>query len=166
MAISLIVACDESNAIGNNNQLLCHLPNDLKHFKNLTINNYIVMGRKTFQSIGKALSNRHNIVLTRKTKHNLPPNIHVYNSLAKIIQNYNNLNNNEKELFIIGGDSVYRQAIEYADSIYLTRIHHTFPKSDTFFPKLSDEWIPVETIFNQADEKNPYDHTFITYKRK
>lgn len=167
MSISLIACLDLNNSIGYKNQLLCRLRNDMKHFRQLTEGNFICMGRKTFESIGKPLSNRYNIILTRNKKYKAPQGTFVYYSLEDVINEYRNLNNNESELFIIGGSEIYYQAMPYADRICLTIIDHTFKRADSYFPKFSlDDWKPIECIENKADDENEYDHYFVTYERR
>lgn len=153
--------------IGYKNQLIYHFPNDLKRFKELTTNHIVVMGRKTFQSIGKLLPNRINVILTHNKKFKTPLGGFVYHSFDDVVKEYKNLNNNEKELWIIGGESIYRQSLPYADYIYLTIIEHTTEKVDTFFPEFDlSEWKLIEHIKNKSDEKHPYDYHFVTYKRR
>jgi dihydrofolate reductase len=165
--ISLIAACGLNRELGYNNQLLCHLPNDLKHFKQLTTGQFVVMGRKTYESIGKALPNRHNIILTRDTKFIEPVGTYVYNSLDDVIHEYTHYNDNQNELFIIGGADIYQQTLKYADKIYLTIIDHIFDKADAFFPKIDlIKWKATSNIKQSKDEKNPYDHYFVTYERR
>jgi dihydrofolate reductase len=167
MTISIIAAIGLNRELGYNNKLLCHLPNDLKYFKKLTIAQFVVMGRKTYESIGHCLPNRHNIVLSRDITYNVPDGAYVYNSLDDVINEYKSYNNNENELFIIGGADIYRQALPKANKIYLTIIDHKFENVDAYFPPFSlDEWEVTENIKNVVDEKNPYDHYFVTYKRR
>jgi dihydrofolate reductase len=158
MKISMVVAADENNGIGKNNQLLCHLPADLKYFKNLTTGHAILMGRNTYDSIGKPLPNRINIIISKKTK-NLE-GCEVFSSIEDGIAYAKTIN--ETELFIIGGDSIYKQSLQLTDTIYLTRIHHNFD-ADAFFPLLDDKWKLNNTVKHLADEKNKYDYTFMEF---
>ena len=162
MIISLVVAADEQNGIGKNNQLLCYLPADLKYFKSTTSGHHILMGRKTYDSIGKPLPNRTNIIISRS-----PQAIEgciVKSSVEEAIAFAKA--NDEKELFIIGGGTVYDLTLHFADRIHLTRIHHTF-EADTFFPQLDmQDWKEIKNEFHQVDEKNAYDFSFIVYQRK
>lgn len=160
--ISIIVATDENNAIGKNNGLLCYLPNDLKYFKKTTEGHPVIMGRKTFESLPKgALPNRRNIVITTNRALQFD-NCEMASSLEEAI----NLTKDESEVFIIGGGSVYRQALPLADKLYVTRIHHQFEGVDTFFPEIKpSEWKVVSDEENPADEKNKYAHTFIVLQR-
>lgn len=161
MIISLILACDLNNAIGYKNQLLCHLPNDLKFFKKTTTEHCIAMGRKTFESIGKALPNRTNLVLTNAQS--LPfEGITLCHSVPEIIEKAESLN--ESELFVIGGGQLYQLFLEKASRVYLTRIHAEF-EADTYFPVLDDQWISVSKESFAADEKNLYAHDIYIYER-
>lgn len=157
MIISLIVVVDEHNGIGKNNQLLCHLPADLKYFKQTTTGHHIVMGRKTYDSVGRPLPNRVNIVITRNSLLSLPGCV-VVADLQQAISYA--AENGETELFITGGGTIYEQAIGIANRIYLTRIHHNF-EADTFFPVIEPTmWKELSSEFNERDEKNTYDYTF------
>lgn len=165
--IHLIAAIDFNNGIGYKNKLLCHLPNDLKHFKELTAGHFVVMGANTFKSIGKSLPNRQNIVLTRKMKHDLPRDVYVYHSVKDILHEYENYAEKEIELFIIGGQSIYEQFLPHADKIHLTIIENEFEKVDSYFPQFSlEEWIPIKSIRNWKDENNLYNYSFVTYERR
>jgi len=162
MKISCIVAADENNGIGKNNQLLCHLPADLKYFKNLTTLHAILMGRKTFESIGKPLPNRTNIIISRSDLN--IEGTYCFKSIDEGISFAKS--QNETELFIIGGDSIYQQSMDILDTVYLTRIHHSF-EADAFFPALQEEyWQLNQNEFHPADEKNKFDFSFQTYNRK
>lgn len=159
--LGLVVAISENNAIGKDNQLLWHLPADLKHFKNITSGHTIIMGRKTYDSIGKPLPNRRNIVITRQTGLHLE-GIEVVNSLDEALA----LCKDEKEVFIIGGAEIYRQAILICDRIELTRVHQEFD-ADAFFPELDNEtWKEVWKEDHLPDEKNKFAYTFSTLERR
>ncbi len=160
--IAIIVAIDKQNGIGKNNQLLCHLPNDLKHFKQLTSGHTIIMGRKTFESLPNgALPNRKNIVITRN-QHVTYKDCEIAYSLDDAISK-----NTEKNIvFIIGGASIYEQAISVATVLYITKIDATFD-ADTFFPHINkNDWTLVKKESHQKDDKNPCDYTFETWVRK
>ncbi|MEN1969406.1 dihydrofolate reductase [Lentibacillus sp. N15] len=162
--ISLLVAMDRNQIIGSNNELPWHLPNDLQFFKKLTTGNTIIMGRKTFESIGKALPNRKNYVLTRHNKDEFPEDVYVLNDLETII----NLNNQhpEEELFVIGGGAIFEQMMKHADRMYITYIDASF-KGDTHFPIFTmDEWSLTSKIKGDKNEKNPYDFYFLQYDRR
>lgn len=162
--ISIIVAAAEDNSIGRNNDLLWRLPNDMKRFKALTTGHTIIMGRKTFESLPKgALPNRKNIVLTSRPGASYD-NAFVFPSLPAAIESCGD----QEEIFIIGGGLVYRQAIDIADKLYFTRVHHTYKDADTFFPEIDPEkWEETEREEYPADEKHACPYTFSTYiKRK
>lgn len=161
--ISIIVAIDEKNAIGKDNQLLCHLPNDLKYFKSVTQGHTVIMGRNTYESLPNgALPNRRNIVLSRNKDLQLE-RCEMVTSLEDAIA----LCSDEAEIFIIGGATVYEKAIDLADKLYITNIHHTFDGTDAFFPRIeSDKWIENSRLDNEVDEKNKYAHTFVVYTKK
>lgn len=162
MKISCIVAADNNNGIGKNNQLLCHLPADLKYFKNLTTHHAILMGRKTFESIGKPLPNRTNIIISR-SELNIE-GTYCFKSIDEGISFAKS--QNETELFIIGGDSIYQQSMDVLDTVYLTRIQYSF-EADAFFSALQEEyWQLIQDEFHAADEKNKFDFSFQTYHRK
>lgn len=156
----MIVAADEQNGIGKNNQLLCYLPADLKYFKTLTTGHAILMGRKTFESIGKPLPNRVNIVISRNVS--VIEGCVVFDTIAAGIEYAKSLN--ETSLFIIGGDSIFKQSLGQTDVVYLTRIHHTF-EADTFFPALDSSWKLEQETPCKADEKNKFDYTFQTFAK-
>ncbi len=160
---SIVVVIDENNAIGQDNDLLCHLPNDLKHFKNITLHNTIVMGRKTLEAMpnGAALPKRTNIVLT--TNKDLQfENCVMLHSLPQVWEYCKD----EEEIFFIGGGQIFDTVLDDVDTLYITRIHHTFKNADTFFPKINfDAWTLVEEEKHKADDKHKYDYTFQTYTR-
>ena len=160
MKISMIVSADEQNGIGLNNELLCHLPADLKYFKSLTTGHAILMGRKTYDSIGKPLPNRTNIIISRNTS--TIEGCHVFNRIEASIEFAKNLN--ETELFIIGGDSIYKQSLSFTNTVYLTRIHHTF-NADAFFPSLENDWHLTNEEKHLADEKNQFDFSFQVFEK-
>ncbi len=161
--IAIVVVTDEQNAIGKNGDLLCHLPNDLKHFKRITEHHTIVMGRRTFESLPKgALPNRVNVVLTRDKNLRLPGAV-ICHSLDEVWRQCVD----EETVFFVGGGQIYKMIIDQTDSLYLTRVHHTFDDADTFFPDIDfDAWTLTEKEAHRADEKHPYDYTFLTYMRK
>ncbi len=160
--IALIAAVAEQGAIGRDQQLLCHLPNDLKHFKELTLGHTVVMGRRTFESLPKgALPNRTNIVLTHNPGLSWQ-GVTAVHSLDEVLAACH-----EEVLFIMGGATLYRETIGIADVLYITHIHHTFEDADTFFPDIDSEvWEAVDTQAMPVDEKHAYPYTFVTYRRK
>ena len=161
--IAIIVALDEQNGIGRGGGLLCHLPGDLKHFKELTTGHSVIMGRRTYESLPKgALPNRTNIVITSDRAENYPGCI-VVRSVDEALAR----SKGEETTFIIGGGELYRSTLYLADKLYLTRIHHTFDDADTFFPEVNpDEWELIHHETHKADEKHTYDYSFLTYIKK
>lgn len=160
MSIALIVATDQQHGIGANNQLIWHLPADLKYFKQLTTGHAIIMGRKTYDSIGKPLPNRHNIVITRN-KTWQAQGVTVVHSLQEAV----NLCKNENS-FIIGGAEIYNQALHFAEILFVTQVHETFKIADTFFPKIDfNIWQEIARIKNMKDQKHDYDFDFVTYHK-
>jgi dihydrofolate reductase len=162
MKVSIIVAVASNNAIGKNNDLLWHLPADMKHFKQLTSGHCVLMGRKNFESIPekfRPLPNRTNIIITRNKDLKID-NCHVFTSIQQGIDFAKSVG--EQELFIIGGGEIYRECVEQnlVRKIYLTRVHQNF-EADTFFPELEEkDWDVVSELFIAKDEKNPIDCTF------
>ena len=166
MKVSLIVAAAENGVIGKDNDLIWHLPNDLRFFKETTLNHHVIMGRKNFESIPhkyRPLPNRTNIVITRQTNYKADGCV-VVNSVVAALEIAKE--NGDKEPFIIGGGQIYKLALEASlvDKIYLTKVHHTFD-GDTFFPELNNKWKEVNKTVNKADEKHAYDYDFITLER-
>lgn len=167
MSINLICAMDQNKGIGYKNELLCHLNADLQHFKKLTLNQFICMGRKTYDSLGKPLPQRHNIIISRNRKLQQPTGTYLYSSLTEVINDYKSHNNNEDELFIIGGSEVFSQALPFADKMYLTIIQHKFNNVDSYFPAFDlSEWDHKITGFQDADDKNDYPCYFVEYNKK
>ena len=161
--VSIIVAVSDNGAIGIEQRLPWRLSVDLKHFKALTVGHTVIMGRNTFESLPNGpLPNRKNIVLSSRKGLEVPgctlcPSLP--EALAECAE--------EAEVFIIGGATVYRQALSKADKLYLTRVHHTFESADTFFPEVDwSEWEEEEKEDFLPDEKNEYPYTFYTYRRK
>lgn len=161
MVISLIVAASSNNVIGVNNQLPWHLPNDLKFFKNLTWAMPVVMGRRTFESMGKALKGRLNIVITSNKGAEFENAVTV-NSVKDAL--FVAENGDYKEVFIIGGGQIFNEVLDKADKVYLTRVH-TELEGDVFFPQLGKEWKLVWSEAHQSDEKHRYDYTFQRWEK-
>lgn len=156
--VSLIVCHAEQNVIGFKNKMPWHLPNDLKHVKKLTQGNTIVMGRKTFDSLGRPLPNRRNVVLTRNRDFDAE-GIDVIHEVADIKEL-------EGEVFIFGGSGVYNQTMDLVDEMHITRIHETFG-GDTFFPDYDEsEWELVSSEEGIIDDKNRYPHEFLHFRRR
>lgn len=161
--ISLVVAVAENNVIGKDNKLLWHLPNDLKFFKNTTWGMPVIMGRKTFDSMGKPLVGRRNIVITRQSGWK-QEDVSVVGSLEEAIDAVRKTD--ALEGYIIGGGQVYEQSISLADKIYLTRVH-TAIEGDTFFPSIDTEIFSlVSSLPFEADEKHAFPYTFEIWERK
>lgn len=159
--ISIIAAMSENRVIGHHNKLPWHLPADLKHFKRLTMGKHIVMGRKTFESIGKPLPGRTNIIITRNPRFQ-PDNCIVVHSIQESFDEAKTAN----ELMVIGGASFYQQALPLADRMYLTLLHHSF-QGDAFFPRYDEnEWLEIERSDHGADDINPYPYSFIVMERR
>ena len=159
--LSIIVAINKNNGIGLNNKLLYWLPNDLKRFKALTTGHTIIMGRKTFESLPKgALPNRRNIVLTSQDMHF--EGAETFHNLAGALDACNG----EEEVFIIGGASLYNEAMKIADQLYITEIEDKEKEADVFFPTISlDEWKEKSRECHLTDEKHLYSYNFVNYER-
>jgi len=159
--IIMIAAAAENNALGKNNELVWHLPNDFKRFKSLTTGHHIIMGRKTFESFPKPLPDRIHIVISRQENYK-PEGCIVVDSIEKAIA----LCPENDDSYIIGGGEIYNLALPFTDIIELTKVHHSFD-ADAFFPKINkSEWTLVESEENYKDEKHLYDYTYETYIRK
>ena len=157
--ISLVAAIDEHRGLGKENQLLCHLPADLQHFKDLTLGKPIIMGRKTHESIGKSLPGRLNIVLSKHTV--IIKDVTVVSSLQEALE----LTKDAPEIMIVGGGNVFIQALPLAHQVYLTLIHAQFD-ADVFFPELDKNiWCCKEAVERAPDEKNHYGMTFYRYEK-
>ena len=163
MNITLVVAASENNAIGLNNQLLWHLPKDMRFFKNTTWGMPILMGRKTFESMGsKPLNGRLNIIITRN-KNWLNEDVSVVHTMEEAMALATKFS--YKELLVIGGGEIYEMALPLAQKIWLTRVHTTI-EGDVYFPKLNTEWEMVSSTQNTADEKHKFSFDFECWKRK
>ena len=161
--LAIVVAAAENNVIGKDNDLIWHLPADLKHFKSLTMGHPMIMGRKTFEAIGKPLPGRTSIIITSQKDYQAEGCV-VVHSLEEAIAKGRELD--AEQVSIIGGANVYQQALPLADKVYLTRVHASF-EGDAFFPELpEDMWQVVEQEHHELDEKNKYSYTFLTMKRK
>lgn len=155
--IIFIVAYSQNHVIGEGNKLPWHLPNDLKRFKDLTLNQSILMGRKTYESIGRPLPNREMIVLTR--------NEDFHSDYATVIHSLDELFPLQKDLFVIGGAEIFKLMLADADIIEAT-IVKTHIQGDAFFPELSiDQWREVSREHHHKDDKHAYDYDFVSYKR-
>ncbi len=158
----IIAAAGENNALGINNDLPWHLPDDFKRFKALTTGHKIIMGRKTLESFPKALPNREHIVITRDTNYTPKFPCTVVHSIENAIA----LVNPSASAYIIGGGEIYKQAMAFATDIELTRIHDSF-EADTFFPEIDEtQWELVKEEYHPKDERHKHDFTYRSYKRK
>ncbi len=159
--ITIIAAVAQNNALGKNNDLLWHLPNDFKRFKEITSGHYIIMGRKTFESFPKPLPNRTHIVITRQ-KNYAPSGCIVVNNLENALE----ICPKNDETFIIGGGEIYKQAITVADKLDITKVHSEFD-ADVFFPEIDLQiWKLTNEVVCPKDEKHQYDFTFQTFIRQ
>ncbi|GAB3526692.1 dihydrofolate reductase [Pontibacter brevis] len=160
--LTIVVAAAENNVIGKDNGLAWHLPADLRHFKQITMGLPILMGRKTYESIGKPLPGRTSIIITTQKDYAAEGCV-VVHSLEEAIERAKAL---DDTICIIGGAEIYRQALPLTDTIYLTRIHHTF-EGDAYLPELKeDDWKTVDQEHHEPDEKNKYSYSFLKLDRK
>ncbi len=160
MIVSLVAAASDNNVIGKGNALIWRMPADMKFFKTLTTGHTVVMGRKTYESMGRPLPNRKNIIITRNKDYKAEGCV-VFSSFQEVVEYCKA----EPEVFVIGGAEIYHQIIHTANKIYLTRIHQHFD-GDAFFPDIPEnEWEQSSSVDFEADEKNPYAYTFIEYLR-
>lgn len=161
--ISLLVAMGKNHVIGFENDMPWHLPEDLKYFKEKTTGQTIIMGRKTFDSIGRALPNRRNIVLTKQNI-DFPNGIEVIKSIGKIYEWHKE--KPDQELFVIGGGNLYKQVLPFADRMYITEIDQSF-EGDTYFPTFDkNEWALTSKVKGKKNDRNPYDYHFLQYDRR
>ena len=160
--LSIIVAKAKNNIIGKDNKLIWHLPDDLKRFKALTTGHTIIMGRKTFESLGRVLPNRKHVVFTQNPDFKInDENVEVVHSLLQIQQYIES----EEEAFVIGGAMIYGLLMPYVEKMYITEINQEF-EGDTFFPKINqDSWEIIDRQKGVQDENNKLDYEYITYKK-
>ncbi len=159
--LTMIAAAAENNALGKDNDLVWHLPDDFKRFKRLTSGHHIIMGRKTFESFPKLLPDRTHVVITRKDDYK-PEGAIVVNSLEEAIR----VSKLDEQPFIIGGGEIYKMSIDLSERIELTRVHGEF-EADTYFPEIDEtKWELVKEQFHEKDEKHKYSFTYLTYERK
>ena len=161
--LSIIVAKASNNVIGKNNSLIWHLPEDLKRFKELTTGHTIIMGRRTFESLGRVLPNRKHVILCNDMQ------MDVEDDRIEILEDISMLDkyiNSDEENFVIGGATIYRLLMPYASKMYITEIDQEFD-GDVSFPEINkEEWDIVEVKKGLKDEKNPFDYNYVTYVRK
>jgi len=161
--VSMIVAMDENRGIGKDNRIPWHIPSDLQRFKRLTLGHHIIMGRKTYESIGRLLPGRKTIILTRNPNYPAQDCI-VAHSIEEAL--FIAKNSGETEVFIIGGGEIYQQSIPFVDRIYLTIVHASF-EADTYFPALNPhEWEELESAYHPAKEPDSHSYTFKLLARK
>ena len=160
--LSIIVAKAKNNVIGRDNTLIWHIPDDLKRFKKLTTGHTIIMGRKTFESLGRVLPNRHHVVLCKNTK------LHINNENVEIINNISMLEKyikDSEENFVIGGATIYKQLMDKCSKMYITEINKDF-EGDVLFPEIDEnEWKIVEREKGPKDEENSFDYEYVTYEK-
>ena len=161
--LSIIVAIAKNNAIGKDNKLLWHLPEDLKRFKRLTTGHNIIMGRKTFESLGRVLPNRHHIILCNDVKLNIEDeNVEIFDDISKLDKYINS----KEENFVIGGATMYKLLMPYANKMYITEIDKNFD-GDVYFPEISlNEWKVTEREEGPEDNENDFEYEYVTYERK
>ena len=167
MKVSLIVAVSENGVIGKANDLIWHLPKDMKFFKKTTLGHHVIMGRKNFESIPhkfRPLRNRINIIITTQVDY-LAKDCITVNSVEDALEIARQ--NGDKEPFIIGGGQIYKIALEkdLVDRIYLTKVHHSFD-GDTFFPELTEKWEETKRMNCKIDENHAYNYSFLTFEKK
>ncbi|WP_282162607.1 dihydrofolate reductase [Ulvibacterium marinum] len=161
--IAIIAAMGEDRSLGKDNDLLWHLPDDFKRFKNLTSGHKIIMGRKTFESFPKPLPNRFHIIVTRDKDYKT---LHKDCTIAHSMEEAIDLVKEDKLSFIIGGGEIYKQGEEFANKLELTLIHATFPDADTFFPKIDESaWKLTTEEYHPKDAQHKFDFTYLTYVR-
>lgn len=164
MVLSFIVAASENNAIGVHNELPWRLPEDLKFFKRTTLGKPVIMGRKTFESLGKPLPGRLNVVLSQSGNITLPDGVLLFDSLAESIERVEE--EDVAEAFIIGGGKIFELAMPYVDRMYITRVHTTINNADAFFPSIDhSHWKLVWEEKHTRDDKHEYDYTFQQFER-
>ncbi|HAQ02485.1 hypothetical protein A2467_01435 [Candidatus Nomurabacteria bacterium RIFOXYC2_FULL_36_8] len=174
MILSIISAIANNNEIGRKNELLCDLPIDMKHFRGTTSGHPVIMGQRTFESLGtspdgslgRPLPNRRNIILTLD-KNFKREGIEIYNSIEDLEKSLTETMGKDEEAFIIGGGQIYKLFIDKADRLYITHVNADFPDADTFFPVIDkDKWKIVSEDKHEKDEQNIYDCNFVIYERK
>lgn len=171
MIVSMIAAIGKNNELGKDNTLLWDMPRDMQYFRDTTRGHTVIMGRKTFESIGFPLPNRQNIVVTRDMNYR-PKGVDVVHSLEEGLRlaaleqgKHFEEKQEETEIFIIGGGELYRQGMHFAHKLYLTRIDGDFEGADTHFPDVGPEWKEISRIEHGPDAENKFPHTFLIYKK-
>ena len=161
--LSTIVAIANGNVIGKDNKLIWHLPEDLKRFKQITTGKNIIMGRKTFESLGRVLPNRKHIILCNDMKMTIDnENVEILDDISKLDKYINS----EEENFVIGGATIYKLLMPYVNKLYITKINEAF-EGDVYFPEIKEtEWKEISKEKGLRNNENPYDYEYITYIRK
>lgn len=161
--LSIIAAVAQNGVIGKNNDLIWHLPEDLRRFKKLTQGHKIIMGRKTFESLPGVLPNRYHIILTRDKDFSIDDsNVEVVYSLKQVIETYKNT---DEEVFVIGGGEIYTQLLPHTNKLYLTKVKKDF-EGDTYFPQIKlDEWHVVDKQYGIEDEQNELPYEFLVLSK-
>ena len=163
--IKILVACDENRVIGKNNQLIWHLPADLKRFKNLTTGHVIIMGRKTYESIGRPLPGRTSVIITRQPDYQVPGAI-VVASIDQALKVCSEGKETDQEIFVIGGAEIYHQAFELCQRIYITEIQQEFD-GDTLFPELNQqEWREISREKHRLNADDGLEYHFVALNRR
>ena len=161
--LSTIVAIANNNVIGKDNKLIWHLPEDLKRFKQITTGKNIIMGRKTFESLGRVLPNRKHIILCNDMEMDIDnENVEILDDISKLDKYINS----DEENFVIGGATIYKLLMPYVNKLYITKINHDF-EGDVYFPEIKEaEWKEISKEKGLRNNENPYDYEYITYIRK
>ena len=161
--LSTIVAIANNNVIGKDNKLIWHLPEDLKRFKQITTGKNIIMGRKTFESLGRVLPNRKHIILCNDMKMDIDnENVEILDDISKLDKYINS----DEENFVIGGATIYKLLMPYVNKLYITKINEDFV-GDVYFPEIKEEeWKEISKEKGLKNDENPYDYEYITYVRK
>jgi dihydrofolate reductase len=161
--LSTIVAIANNNVIGKDNKLIWHLPEDLKRFKQITTGKNIIMGRKTFESLGRVLPNRKHIILCNDMEMDIDnENVEILDDISKLDKYINS----DEENFVIGGATIYKLLMPYVNKLYITKISHDF-EGDVYFPEIKEtEWKEISKEKGLRNDENPYDYEYITYIRK
>jgi dihydrofolate reductase len=163
--ISLIAAIGKNNELGKNNTLVWSMPTDLKYFRKTTSGHPVIMGRKTFESIGHPMPKRKNIIITRDLNYK-KDGIEVVHSLKEALSSARTPLAENEEIFIIGGEEIFKKSIDVADRLYITHIDATDKDADTFFPEIIPiVWNEISHEEHKKDEKNPYNYTFSVYDK-
>ena len=159
--IIMIAAAAENNALGKDNKIIWHLPNDYKRFRKLTSGHHIIMGRKTYESLGKPLPDRKHIIITNQENYQVEDCI-IVNSMEKALDACPS----NEDSYIIGGAEIYNLGMPFADKLEITRVHESF-EGDAYFPEIDDtKWNLENSVFNMKDDKHNYDYTYNTYLRR